>query len=450
VGPGYPIGVRLSANEFVQGGLQPAETAEIAQMVEPDVDYINVSTSGYYRLSRINATMEAPFGYELPDSEIVTKAVAKPTLVTGRVLSLDHAEHILSSGQADLVSMVRALIADPDLVRKSREGREAEVRPCIGSAQGCLGHDAKNGFQMTCVMNVSTGFETTIPSDTPEPAATRRKVMIVGGGPAGLEAARTAALRGHEVVLYELKRQLGGQVSIAASAPLRADLAAATNWLADEARRLGVVIHLSSAADPDVIAQENPDVLVVAAGSTPRTDGFQTGRPVTPFAGFDLPHVYNSWDVLGSTGRATIGRQAVIYDDTGTYEAVSVADALIAAGSSVTFLTRFDTIGSNVPGTVVTLGSAKERLFNGPFQLVPHMLLREVTPTTVVATVAQGTKEMIFPADTVVVVTPNIPNRELLDYLGDFHGELHVVGDVNGTASLQRAIRAGHLAVRSS
>jgi len=297
---------------------------------------------------------------------------------------------------------------------------------------------------------VSTGHETTIPTDTPEPAATRRKVMIVGGGPAGLEAARTAALRGHEVVLYELKRRLGGQVGIAASAPLRADLAAATNWLADEIRRLGVVIHLSSAADPDVIAQENPDVLVVATGSTPRNDGFQTGRPATPFGGFDLPHVYNSWDVLGSTSRATFGRQAVIYDDTGTYEAVSVADSLIAAGSSVTFLTRFDTIGINVPGAVNTLGSAKERLFNGPFQLVSNVLLREVTPTTVVAIVTQGTKEMIFPADTVVVVAPNIPNRELLDYLGDFHGKLHVVGDVNGTANLQRAIHAGHHAGRTA
>ena len=332
VGPDFPVGVRLSGTDFIEGGIDPVEAAAIARLVEPLIDFLDVSMSSYWRFHKFLSTMDDPLGYEIPTSEQVTKAVAVPTIVTGRIMTLDHASHLVDSGVADMVSMVRAMIADPHLVVKARSGREHEIRPCIGSSMGCVAQLMTTG-RLQCVVNVAAGKETTVPFETPAPADTLKKVLVIGGGPAGLEAARTAALRGHEVHLYELTNQLGGQVRIAASAPHRSDLEAITRWLADEVQRLGVHVHLRTPVDPDVVREAAPDEVVVATGSTPRRDGFQLSTPSIPVPGAQLPHVFTSWDVLGFGGRATIGSTAVVYDDTGTFEAISTADVLVAAGA---------------------------------------------------------------------------------------------------------------------
>jgi 2,4-dienoyl-CoA reductase-like NADH-dependent reductase (Old Yellow Enzyme family) len=443
VGPDFPIGVRLSADEQVPGGLTPDDTAQIAHAIESEVDYINISLSSYYRLHRILTTMEEPLGYELPMADVVARAVSKATLVNGRIMTLEHANRIVENKQADLVSMVRALIADPDLIRKSREGRESEVRPCIGSAQGCT-----NKTRLGCVVNVAAGAEIALRTDIPTKQSVQRKVMIAGGGPAGLEAARTAALLGDKVVLYELTRHLGGQVNIAASAPHRGDMRAVTSWLAEECSRLGVVMHLASAVDPDVVADESPDVLVVATGSSPRRDGFQTGRPRNRINGFGLTHVYTSWDVFGFGGRAAVGKEALVFDDVGTYEAISVAETLMDSGAKVTMLSRFGDVGSRVQGSSTSVALAKERLDNGPFRFFARTLPLEITPTEVLCSVLGGPKQFTIRADTVVLTSPNKPNRDLADALEDFAGEVLVVGDAAGTVHLQNAIHGAHLAVR--
>ncbi len=452
VGPGFPVGVRLSSSEEITGGLEPDDSAEIARLVEPLVDFVDVSLAGYYKFYKMLAPMDEPLGYELPKSEIVTRAVSKPTIVTGRIMTLDHASRIVESGVADMVSMVRALVADPDLVRKAREGRAAEVRPCIGSSQGCVGglFSPKLGMmpRMGCVVNVAAGNETMLPSDVPGPASRRKRVLVAGGGPAGLEAARAAALRGHEVALHEMTRQLGGQVAIAATAPHRGDYGAITNWLSEEMERLGVTVRLRAPVDPDVVREEAPDVLIVATGSSPRRDGFQAGQPGLVPPGFDLPHVYTSWDVFGFGSRATIGSRAVLYDDTGEYEAVATAEALIAAGAAVTFVTRYDRIGFRVPSPDATMLPALERLRSGPFELRPLSYVEEITPTDVHIGVLGGTGSEKLRADTVVWVGYNLPNRDLADAVAGFSGQVELVGDAAGGVGLQKAIREGHMAGR--
>ena len=417
VGPDFPVGVRLSGTDFIEGGIDPVEAAAIAQLVEPLIDFLDVSMSSYWRFHKFLSTMDDPLGYEIPTSEQVTKAVAVPTIVTGRIMTLDHASHLVESGVADMVSMVRAMIADPHLVVKARTGREHEIRPCIGSSMGCVAQLMTTG-RLQCVVNVAAGRETTVPFETPAPADALKKVLVVGGGPAGLEAARTAALRGHDVHLYELTNQLGGQVRIAASAPHRSDLEAITRWLADEVERLGVHVHLRTPVDPDVVREAEPDEVIVATGSTPRRDGFQLSTPVDPRArSRSCRTCSRSWDVLGFGGRATVGSTAVVYDDTGTFEAISVADALVAAGAAVTVISRMEQVGANVPYPPATVEASRERLFAARVRFVPAMALREITPTEVVVRGIGNDVVDTYPADTVVIVSYHEPNRELADHL---------------------------------
>ncbi|MFD2396626.1 FAD-dependent oxidoreductase [Prauserella oleivorans] len=276
VGPDFPVGVRFSADEDVPGGLTPDDTLPIARAIEPEVDFIDVSFGGYYRFHRMMATADGyGLGYELPSSTRVTRHLSVPTIVSGRIMTIEHADRIVSSGDADMVSMVRALIADPELVAKTRHGAEERIRPCIGTNEGCVA--ARRG-NFGCVVNPDAGREHQQPSPAPRTDRPKR-ILIGGGGPAGLEAARTAALRGHTVVLHELTGRLGGQVAIAASAPYRADFGAHVQWLEQEVRRLGVEVKLRTPLEPDTVAAARPDVVVVATGSAPRTDGFTVMRP---------------------------------------------------------------------------------------------------------------------------------------------------------------------------
>jgi NADH:flavin oxidoreductase / NADH oxidase family/Nitroreductase family len=262
VGAGFPVGVRLSGTDFIQGGIDPAEATAIARHIEPFVDFLDISMGSYWQFHKFLSTLDNPLGYELESSEQVARSVRVPTIVTGRIMTLDHASHLVETGVADMVSLVRAMVADPHLVKKSREGREAEIRPCIGTSMGCVAQLMTTG-RLQCVVNVAAGRETSVAFETPSPAETRKKILVIAGGPAGLEAARTAALRGHEVHLYEMTANLVGQVRMAASAPHRADLAALTGFLADEIKRLGVHVHLRTPVDPDLVIGERPDEVVV-------------------------------------------------------------------------------------------------------------------------------------------------------------------------------------------
>jgi 2,4-dienoyl-CoA reductase-like NADH-dependent reductase (Old Yellow Enzyme family)/thioredoxin reductase len=444
VSDGFPVGIRISGDEFIEGGIDHIEAEAIARELEADIDFLDVSMGTYWRFHKFLSTLDDPLGYELDNNAHVTKVVDVPTIVTGRIMTLDHAEHIVESGMADMVSIVRAMIADPDLVVKAREGREDEIRPCIGTSMGCVAQLMTTG-RIQCVVNVAAGAETTVPFETPAPAPVAKKVLIVGGGPAGLEAARTAAMRGHTVDLYEMTGELGGQVRMAASVPPRSDLEALTRWLADEIERLGVHVHLRTPVDPDLIVDAAPDEVIIATGSTPRSPGFQLSSPSLPIPGAELAHVATSWDVLGFGGRAAIGRQAVVVDDTGTFETVSVADKLLAAGAAVTVISRHEQLGATMPYPRATVEASRERLFAAGVEFVPAMAIRRITPTEVVAYGLGLGHERSFAADTVCIVTYHTPNDELAEHLRSHHGDagfgVHVIGNADGTDSIQAAIR---------
>jgi 2,4-dienoyl-CoA reductase-like NADH-dependent reductase (Old Yellow Enzyme family)/thioredoxin reductase len=441
VGNDYLVGIRLPNEEYIPGGLAPDDITEIARIVEPRVDYVSLHMGSYWRFHKLLAPMDEPLANEMSANAAITAKLTKPTMVVGRIMTLDDAERIVADGGADMVSMVRALIADPGLVNKSQRGDTALVRPCIGSNIGCVGQLMSTGV-LSCVVNVAAAQETSVSFEPPGPAAQRRRVMVVGGGPAGLEAARTAALRGHDVHLYEATRRLGGQVAIAASAPHRSDIGAITDWLTSEIERLDVTIRLSTMADPDLIAELAPDEVILATGASPRTDGFQLTTPIDPVPGHDLPHVFTSWDVFGFGGRATLSGPAFVYDDTGTFEAISVADVLLEAGLRVTMVGRHEAIGATLPYPPATVAAARERLMSGAFDFIGGHHLREIRPDAVDIGVAFTDRVRTIEASTVVIVTYGHPNRELGEYLAAHPGpwNVHRIGDVTGTNGLLPAI----------
>ncbi len=438
----FAVGVRLPNEDYVPGGLTPELNREIAQTIDPLVDYISLHMGAYWRFHKLIAPADDPLGVEMQANATIKTVITKPTMVTGRIMTLDHANHIVTAGEAEMVSMVRALIADPELVNKAKRGDEARIRPCIGSNMGCVGR-LMSGQGLSCVVNVAAAMESRMSQEPDNPAETPKKILVVGGGPAGLEFARTAALRGHHVQLHEATPQLGGQVNMAAAAPHRADIGTITQWLADELEYLQVDVRYNSLVDADLVQQFDPDEVVIATGTTPRTDGMQVSTPAEPTPGYDLPHVYSSWDVFGYGESLQTSGPTVVYDDTGSFEAISVADELLSRGHAVTLVSRFNEPGEQLPFPPVTAAAARERLMSGEFDFVGGHYVREIRDDEVDIGVLFTPRVRTLKANTVVLVTYNAPNRQLAGELNAKGFNTHQVGDVQGRNSIYNAIHSG-------
>src|SRR5262249_39167944 len=317
-------------------------------------------------------------------------------------------EGVLREGQADLVSMVRAHIADPALVRKTREGRVDEVRPCLGCNQGCLGGMARTGM-LGCTVNPAIGFEATLSEDLITRVDQPKKVLIVGGGPAGMEAARVAALRGHRVVLAEASADLGGAINVATRAPRLAGLGDAPDWVQREVYRLGGEVRLGTFMDADDVRAERADHVILATGSIPRVDGVQLANPGEPARGVAQPHVVSSVELLTDAQRVP-GTHALVLDDVGHYEALAAAEYLVGKGVAVTFVTRHSSFAPAVE-TFNRVAPALERLYRGEFEVLTRHFLVEVRAGECVVRPLESMKTRVVRADTVVLVTPNEPLR---------------------------------------
>ena len=448
IGEDIAVGVRLPNEDYVPGGLTAEMNAEIANQIQKASDYISLHMGAYWRFHKLIAPSDDPLGLEMKANNQITPLLTKPVMVTGRIMTLDHASALISTGDADMVSMVRALIADPNLVNKARAGTEEKIRPCIGSNMGCVGQLMTTG-RLGCVVNRAAGRERTTLFDIQEKADIEKKILVVGGGPAGLEFARAAALRGHQVELHDAMSRLGGQVLMASSAPHRADLGAITDWLANELDSLGVEVHLNSFVDEELVAKVNPDEVVVAAGSMPNTEGFQQSTPASEIRGFHLPHVYSPWDILGFGKVTKFNGPAVVYDDTGTFEAISISDILLKKGLKVTMVGRGDSIGVRLPFPPVTAGAARERLYSGNFDFIGghHLLAIEESRVEIGVMFTERTRKI--DAHTVVFVGHNSPNRELWVSLKGNGPKVHMIGDVRGHNSIMSAIHAGNSLGRS-
>lgn len=433
------VGIRISANEELEGGLRLPEAIETAKALTRNgaIDYISVALGrrgGYVK------DMTHPTGLAVADAAAIRRATAVPVMASQRITHPPLAEEILATGAADLVGMARAHIADPQWTRWAREGALDRILPCVGCLQECRTRVDGVG----CVHNPVTGRERQL--GAPTAATTSRTVVVVGGGPAGLEAARIAGERGHSVILYEGEAELGGQVRLAARAPHRAEIDGVIDFRKSELARLGVEIRLSTRATTHEVLEDAPDSIIVATG-------VQQDSPIFPIAAD--AKILTVYDLLrGGTEVPPIrdgATSAVVIDDgAGSWECFSSAEALIDAGLAVTLVTPAKEMAPGIPAE--SFGPLMTRLHRRKFRLLVG---------TGVASVDRGSVSIYNPhrlharrvleeetiqADVAVLCGPTRGDDRLYRELLDIFPDVRAVGDCVTPRRIFHAVLEGHRA----
>jgi len=328
-GDEFIVGLRYTGDQDLPGGMTRAEGMEVSQKLKSSglVDFLNVvkghidTDPGLTDLIPIQGMKNAP---HLDFAGEIRAATGFPTFHAAKIPDVATARHAIATGKLDMVGMTRAHMADPHLVRKIVEGREDDIRPCVG-ANYCLDRIYQGGMAF-CLHNAATGREETMPHDI-APAATPRRITIVGAGPAGMEAARVAAARGHAVTVLEAADRPGGQIRLTAQDERRREMISIIAWRMAQCEKHGVDFRFNTYAEADDILATAPDVVILATGGLPHTEVLRTGN--------DL--VCSAWDIL--SGDVKPGRNVLIFDDAGDHAGLQAADRISASGAAVEIVT---------------------------------------------------------------------------------------------------------------
>ncbi len=450
VGTAKAVGVRLVGDEERgKAGIGPEEAAEIAARFEELglVDFVDVSVG----LSGIGMVrpLYAPHLFGVPATARVRAALSDtPVFAVHRILTPAEAEGILSAGKADAVTLVRALIADPDWAAKAKAGHNEEIRLCTGSNQGCYGN-LLQGLPVTCVQNPSVGREREL--GELEPASTKKRVVVVGAGPAGLEAAWVAAARGHEVILLEQSDKTGGKVRLAERLPGRGELSDFADWRTAECERRGVDMRLSTRAGADAVLAMSPDAVVVATGARATVEGRAKWHQM-PVPGSERAFVIDHERALlaalatESDDPFELGHRIVILDVVGHIEGLGLGELLAAQGREVTLVMP---LASPMLLDAETMANALPRAVSAGVAWRPTSALAAIGEhEATVVDLLSGRPEIISGVDTVVVRTHGLPADDLYFGLRERVPEVVRVGDAVAARFVDRAIFDGHMAGR--
>jgi len=431
VGPDFPITIKISADEHVHGGRMIPETRAVARELEAaGVDGIVISLGTYASLAYISGPGGAmPPGYNAADAAEVKKSVKIPVIAVGRIADPFIAEDILQSGMADLVAIGRAAIADPEFPNKVANYELAEIQPCLGCNQGCMGQVLDPEImEVGCLVNPFCGFESERRLD---PAEKPKKVMVVGAGPGGLSAAWIAAKRGHQVTCYDRSAQLGGEFRLAGLPPGKQDLLKAIKYYLTMCKKYGVQFKLGVDVDAAFIAQEKPDVVIVATGSAQRTPQVK---------GADSVEMLHAADVL--EGRKKVGHKVLVIG--GGMIGTETADYLSEYGHDITVLGRNPILAKDLAYN--NRHFLIERLKENGVKTYTGAAVTEISPEGVTFT-RNNVTERLTGFDTIISAWGLTPNGGLADQIRGTVPEVHVIGDaVQIRSALQSIAEAAQVA----
>lgn len=442
IGTGMALGIRVCADEYRDGGYHLEDMQEMLGMIlaKAQLDFLNVDVGTGWGFPSYIGPMQYPLATFADTAAAIRSVVSPiPVIYAGRVNDPVLAERLLTEGKCDLVAMTRAGIADPEFPRKIREGRMDEIRKCVG-VNRCIEEFAQpSPYQpfrrAACATNPEAGKELEWQA-LYRPATQRKRVVVVGGGPAGLEAARVAASRGHKVTLLEQRPELGGQLLIAAKAPQREGFLDFPRWQTRQMELLGVDVRLDRPATVDGVLALNPEVVFCATGSV----------PMLPDAlGIDQPNVAQAWDVL--EGMVEVGARVAVLSQEDHMETISVADFLATRGKQVEIFHKWLYIGSGVER--YTRGIVFHRLSKGGVIIHPSRLARRIDGNTVVVVdVHTGAEHPHRGFDTFVLSCGSRPEVSLYRALKGKVPELQLIGAAMLPRDLYAATQSGATAGR--
>ena len=403
VGDDFIVGFRYIVDEGRPDGLDFDDCVEIARVFERS-GFIDFFNAVYGRMDTLIGLavdnmpgMASPIAPWLEPVGAFKREVGLPVFHAARISDIASARYAIQEGLLDMVAMTRAHIADPHIVNKIARGEEDRIRPCVGAT-----HCQSSGYRPKCLHNAVSGRELSLPHDVPRSAQPGRKVLVIGGGPAGLEAARVGAERGHDVVLLEAASKLGGQVLIAAHGSWRKDLIGIVDWRAQELERLGVDVRLNTYAEATEVLGEDSDVVIIATGGIPDLDWLDGKEYCT-----------SAWDLL--TGNVPVGKEAIVYDGTGRHPAPLCAEHIAMAGGRVSLVALDGFVAAEL--TYAECAVWKRRLYGLDMDMTFDHRLEKIEKTgdrlrAVFSNETTGAR-MERSADQVVVEHGTIPVDEL-------------------------------------
>lgn len=426
----FVVGMRISADERDAEGLTEEESLQAVKLLQDKLDFAHIVAGTSASLGgavHIVPPMAIEAAYLAKEAGRFKSKLTIPLFVTGRINAPQEAELIIARGQADVCGMTRALICDPEMPNKTYVGAAEDVRACIACSQACIGHFHK-GFPISCIQRPETGRE--LRYGTLIQASSRKKVMVVGGGPAGMKAAAVAAQRGHEVTLYEATSQLGGQVQLAQLLPRRTEFGGASTNLQREMEIAGVKVVRNTRVTPELVAQEMPDAIVVATGAKPYIPPYEEAG--------DL-QVVNAWQVLRN--EVQIGRSVVVVDWRCDWIGPGIAETLVRAGHMVQLAVNGTNVGEILP--LYVRDNMVGEMHKLQIPVTTYARLYGCDDSTVyMQHTASGEPIILEDVDTLVLCTGH---ESIDDLAGELPAgiEIHRAGDCLAPRSAEEAIYEG-------
>ncbi|MGB3412422.1 MAG: FAD-dependent oxidoreductase [Microthrixaceae bacterium] len=433
VGDEMVVGIRINGSDLISGGLESDDYVEICSIISGTglIDYISVSAGTSADNNRIVPSMDWPQGLNVPLASAIRQRVDVPVIAVGRIKRPEHAEQVLADGHADVVAEARALIADPEWVNKAARA-PAEIRPCIGCNQGCFGFLYGN-HPISCTVNPAVGQERDFGIGTRRHRM-RSRVLVVGGGPAGLEAAVAAAESGHEVILCERTDALGGQVLAASSIDTRKELREIVDFQIAEIARLGVELRMTTEVDHGLVESVEPDVIVIATGSRPPVDPIPHDGSVAVAAPYDA--MLTPLDELPNG-------DVVVIDGVGHFQAYAPAERLADAGRSVSVVSSGLAPAANLDQS--TQLSTLRRLGAKGVRFINSTRVTEIKSGAVETVGVFSLEPRRIEASLVIAALGNVANDGLVEQLSGSGREIHAIGDAVAPRTMLHGIREGRL-----